>query len=228
MERAAINAAGTLGPFVELPVSLSLERGWGTAAVIGNYVYVFGGNGVFGSTSSLFNSIERAAINPDGSLSPFVVLNDALPEAGQQMSAVETDKYLYLVGVEDQGDANDGQVWQAPIHPDGSIGQFFEASHLLDGLTSSAVALLGNTMYAFGGWYTPAGGSPDSAYAAMIQAATLEPDGTLGSWQILPQQLPFAMARNTQQPDVYKDWFYIFVGGQTAAGNPWIAQGTIR
>jgi hypothetical protein len=70
VEQATINADGSLGTFSMAPVSLSRPRGLMTNAVVGKYLYVFGGD-----ASTDLQTVERAPINADGSLGTFKLAN---------------------------------------------------------------------------------------------------------------------------------------------------------
>jgi Kelch motif len=68
---SGLNADGSLGPFALVPgVTLVTPRSGHTGARIGNYLYVFGGRNALGYP----DSIERALINIDGSLSMFTAV----------------------------------------------------------------------------------------------------------------------------------------------------------
>jgi len=61
---------GRLGPFTIVSnVTLATARVYHTSAVIGNSLYIVGGNG-----GRFLNSVERATINADGSLSTFTTV----------------------------------------------------------------------------------------------------------------------------------------------------------
>jgi N-acetylneuraminic acid mutarotase len=116
VERASIAADGSLGAFAQVPgVALTTPRAQHTAAVAGKYLYVFGGvNG------SRLDSVESAAIAPDGSLGSFApVLSLALTTTRQLHTTAVVQDYLYVLG----GDNQNGflnSVEQALLNTDGS------------------------------------------------------------------------------------------------------------
>src|SRR5262249_5607968 len=99
VERSEIGPDGSIGPFTSDPsnVYLNYGRGAQATAMIGNVMYVLGGlkNGVH------VNSIERATINPDASLSSFALVNElALPETRARHTVVAVDNMIHLIGGE--------------------------------------------------------------------------------------------------------------------------------
>lgn len=73
VERAAILAGGTLGPWQREPQPLRLPRRCAKVAVIGDYLYALGGY-----SGALLDSVERARIHKDGSLGAWELLDQAL------------------------------------------------------------------------------------------------------------------------------------------------------
>ena len=73
VERAPINADGSVGPWQETS-SLPIER-WGLEAVVaGDYLYALGGHAPIPSREAASDRVERALIHPDGSLGPWELM----------------------------------------------------------------------------------------------------------------------------------------------------------
>ncbi len=233
VQRATINSDGTLGPFLSLPVSLNIQRQGGSAVVLGNYLYVFGGAAAIGHPGggqAQVASIERATIETDGSLSPFVILDQELPDGGLDFGIpVVTGPYLYLIGGTTPTQV--GPDFRAQVFPDGTIGQFAPEESMATPVVMTSVARFGNSVYAFGGDSGTC--CTAGAMSNVIQQSIVNPDGTLGPWKNLSITLPNPWRAPSYTPGIYQNWFY-FLGGadDTAASccNPYqqILQGTIH
>lgn len=220
VERAMVNPDGTLGFFAPQSTQLNQPRAWGSGAVIGDYVYMFGGN----TGSAYLNSIERAPINADGSLGPFEVYGRPLPLALGDGSVVVAGKYVYLIGCAGGGSPIEA-VYMAPILPDGSIGAFSRGPSLVTGTYEGTGFRLGNYLYYLGGWVS-------GAQQSVSQRALLNPDGSINAWQVYKTEryaLPYATSY-ISTPGIYQDYLYMFGGYQGITNNPIkaIAHGTFR
>jgi hypothetical protein len=69
---ATIASDGTLGAFVNVGRGLAIARGTHTATLIKDVMYVIGGT----NGRAVLTSVERAAINRDGTLGQFEDLSD--------------------------------------------------------------------------------------------------------------------------------------------------------
>ena len=119
-EYAQINEDGTLGPW-QRGNSLRDERGFMEAAVHGDYVYVVGGgNGPNGH--HLLNSVERAPINPDGTLGWWERVNSPMVVARRCSKIIATDDRLYSFG--GFGGVLLDSVEFSEFQPDGSLGEW--------------------------------------------------------------------------------------------------------
>ncbi|MCE7984076.1 MAG: hypothetical protein DYG89_23120 [Caldilinea sp. CFX5] len=144
VERARFNADGTLGAW-EMINQMNYQRRSRNAAVINNFVYVVGDS----TTSGQADSIERAALNADGSLGVWQVVG-ALSVNRFYSSMVATSEFIYLFGGYTSA-VNYNTVLQLPVRPDGSIGPalFLDAMHFAR-QGPVAVAVNGN-VYLLGG-----------------------------------------------------------------------------
>jgi hypothetical protein len=199
VERAPINADGSLGPFAQTASQLATGRLGAAAVVTSGYVYVLGGN-VSGATAT----VERAPINADGSLGSFTVLPDAgagacaLADARYDFVVAQTSGYVYLLGGYDNvAPYYLRTIERAPLLADGGLGAFTlmptngpGASALEVAAEAATGAAVDDMFYLFGG-YSPAG------FSASVQVASIAPDGTLGTFQVLAggPTLPTPLAR---------------------------------
>src|SRR5262249_50430191 len=99
LERATINADGSLSKFELMPTSmLNVQRVGHTTVVAGNSLYVIGGSNSFKSGTG-FDTLERATINADGSLSKFGLMPTSMldvPRVGH--TTVVANNSLYVIG----------------------------------------------------------------------------------------------------------------------------------
>jgi hypothetical protein len=147
VERALINADGTLGAFTDAGVTLQTGRDGHSSVVIGDYLYVLGGYGNF----SYQASVERAPINPDGTLGAFTTTAVTLQTARALHGSVIIGDKLYLLGGSGSAGAL-SSIERATIHADGTLGAFTDAGFALAGSRSvNHAILLGNHLYVMGG-----------------------------------------------------------------------------
>gem|GEM_PF-1614751 len=177
IQQATFDSAGNLGPFTVSSLQLTSARVGAQARIIGNYVYVFGGGST--ETYNYLNSIERAPINPDGSLGAFQAVTGTLTTGRQWAGALVTPAYVYLIG---GNFSPTNSVERAAINADGSLGSF----SIVPGVTLTkarwafAEATIGNYYYVFGGE-----GPGPNLYD--IERAPINPDGTLGAFSGVSQ-----------------------------------------
>jgi len=119
-EYAQIQKDGSLGPW-QLGPKLNEERGFIDAVVHGDYVYVVGGgNGPYGQ--HLLRSVERARIQPDGTLGQWEKEKNGMVVARRCSKIIATDKALYSFG--GFGGVLLDSVEYAEFQPDGSLGEW--------------------------------------------------------------------------------------------------------
>lgn len=212
VERATINADGSLGPFATVSgVTLVTARAGHASAVIGKYVYVIGGQG-----SGTLTTVERAAINADGSLGPFATVAGVTlvtPRYGSTSAIVGHSLYV-VAGFNSAGPV--GNVEQATINADGSLGTFAA----VPGFTLKvarylhASAMAGNSLYLLGG---PGSNS--------IERVTMNPDGSLGP-SAIASAVTLTTARASPTAAVMGNYLYVVGGaGGTSAS---VALGSVE
>lgn len=181
VERATIHADGSLGPFGVLtaPV-LNFPRGWATAQVFHNRLYVFGGGVGVGRTFRAES--EYAAVNPDGSLGAFVPDARAnLLTARHGHSTIVTGNFVHVIG--GQGLAGMlNTIESAPIDAaTGGVGPFVDVStasavRLTAPRSEAAIAVVGQYAYILGGTTGP------TTFLTTVERAAILASGQLGTF----------------------------------------------
>jgi hypothetical protein len=202
-------------------VTLNLARYYAGTAVIGDYLYVFGGataGPIPGVNPNATKTIERAPIDSvDGSLGPFemVTVQTNHPRVGA-MPFVAKDK-VYLIGGFD-GTGFLTTIEEAPINGDGSLGTFSHSvntSLQLDRALGGIVQL-GGQVYVLGGASTN-NGTTSTTPVNSAEKAGINSDGTLGAFA--SAGISLAQPRSSQ-PLLIGNYVYFFhsAGGSGPSG----------
>ncbi|MBO9540320.1 IPT/TIG domain-containing protein [bacterium] len=202
LERAQINADGTLRPFVAAG-TLGTAR-WGhTTAIIGSHLYVIGGyNGGY------LNTVERATINPDGTLGGFSpVASVTLTKGRREHASAVVGNFLYILGGYDGNHLN--HVERAEINPDGTLKPFAQVNGFAYARSGHTSAVVGNYLYVMGGY--------NGSYLSNVERATIDPDsGALGDFATVPG-VSLSSARRHGAIAVIGGYIYV-VGGMSNDG----------
>lgn len=174
-EYASITEDGQIGEWKPGP-SLVVDRGFTEAVVHNGFIYVVGGgNGPNGK--NLLRSVERAKINPDGSLGQWRLETSqtVLPRRCTKLALI--DDYLYSFG--GFGGALLDSVEYAQINNDGSVGEWKMAT---DNMTMpryvNSVKSVNGVAYVIGGHDQQKGiGIKD------VEWARPQADGDMRFWQ---------------------------------------------
>ena len=190
VEEAEIQPDGTLGAFAVSPdVHLVHARAQHASAIVGGYLYVFGGMGEgTAPTGQALASVERAPIAADGTLGTFEdVPGVTLTVPRVTMPAIVLGDYLYVISGS-TSDTDNGSVERAPVAPDGTLGNFSAVPdvHLVIPRYAFGIWRDETSLYAVGGW----GGTGSTTTAlTSIERATIHPDGTLDAFQMTSSSL---------------------------------------
>ncbi|MBL8918464.1 MAG: hypothetical protein JNJ54_06355 [Myxococcaceae bacterium] len=164
---AADGLVGAASPDT-LPAALARE-GLGAVAVQGR-VYLVGGR----NSTAAYNDVQYASILSDGSLGPYSA--GASFSIGRDRHAVVSYRgWLYVIGGRDQALAPLSDVQRAAINTNGSVGTFTPTTPL----TSPRHSL---TAVAHDGWLYVIGGASNGNRLAIVEAAPINADGSLGSF----------------------------------------------
>jgi len=183
VEYAAILDNGQLGPW-QSTSSLIEGRFYHSLVAYQGYLYAIGGgSGLLGQANYPLASVEKAKIQPDGSLGEWQTEKPlTLPRRG--LKVVQYQNTLYAIGgysgiflrsVERTQISDEGQLdtWQAE-----------EQLSIIDRYIHSS-AIHNKVIYLLGGHMQ----SRDSASYGDIEISHIRPDGRLRPWQIEPQSL---------------------------------------
>lgn len=171
-------------------------------AVTKNKVYKFGG----ASTNNvLYSSVYYATVSSDGTLGTWTNTT-GLPTIVSSGSAFVIKNRMYLLGGHN-GSTYISSVFSAQILADGSLGTWITEQSFPIGIVSNAVLVTKNRLHVVGG-------QGNAGILANTWSATINTDGTIGSW-VAGKSLP----RPVYSPASFfiKDRFYI-VGGYGASG----------
>lgn len=159
---------------VQTNVSLTTSRALHTMHRVGNYIYVIGGETVYGSPLS---SVERAPILLDGSIGPFSVVNGVTltTPRGRHASAI-INGYLYVFGGGRMGTSPVTTIERARINADGSLGTFSVVGgmSLANPRYEASAIVMGEKVYLVGGY--------NKDWLASIDEAPIYPDGSIGAF----------------------------------------------
>jgi hypothetical protein len=256
-EYARIRPDGSLGPWKE-GSRLNEARGFTDAVVHNGYLYVVGGgNGPFGH--NLLRSVERAKLQADGTLGPWLKEKNEMMVTRRCTKLVATDKALYSFG--GFGGVLLDTVESAQFQKDGSLGEWkLEPEVMTMQRYVNGVKKLGNNAYVIGGhdqskgvgvtsvewsrfgdngnlqkWQAASplqtgryglstaeygdyiyamGGLSGAEYLDSIEKSKIGPNGALGPWQPTTRM---GEARANFNTIDYKNWIYI-IGGATPNG----------
>lgn len=222
-----INADGSIGTWTT-GTSLPGPIWTHTVFVSKNRVYTFGGTTGAGT---IVSTVYTAPINTDGTIGAWTV-GTSLPSGMQQSTNIVVKNRIYLLGAYGvavvylaniSGGLNDyssyysvdssnylmpgsGQPWrqqyQSNTNQTNDIIGWSNAGNLPNGLSDSQVVVTKNRVYLLGGWN-------GSSYLSTVITASINGDGTLGTWTT-GTSLPITLAAH--QAIVTKNRVYL-IGG---------------
>ncbi len=175
VERAYINPDGSLGTWQyvnQLPVTSFIEFG---AVTANNSIYLIGGGEYW--SEIILNTVERATVNVDSTLSTWSILSSKLLDPSGEFVALVANNRIYVIG---GADANSvlTSVEYAVINPDGTLGPFVLSTTQL---TMPTQGLSG--IYFQNHIYVAGGISFSQTTLGPTEVAQVYPDGELGAWQ---------------------------------------------
>jgi hypothetical protein len=206
IDKAPINADGTLGPFVDAGIALAAPRAFYSAAHLGSRLYVISGRDASGVLSSIEESVVPMMGGAPGN---FAVKGNIAPVTPRiSARAMTVGNYLYVVGGINAQPLPTLEL--AQINASGAIGAFASAGvNLTMPRWDHAIAVIGDSIYMLGG----RGGA-----GTMIERFRVHPDGSLSASQTLPAT-PLSATREFTTCAVTGGWINV-VGGENGVAAP--------
>jgi len=210
VEHATINADGSLGALAVAPgISLVTGRSEFATVVVGNFVYVIGGQ-----NGADLTSVESAPIHADNTLGTFsTVAGVQLTQFRGDAAAVVIGDYLYVIGGYLNGTGS-ASVERAAIASDGTISNFEVVSGVtlatdpdtnMTGRAGLTATVIANNLYIVGG-------SGNYAPTHAVQVAPINPDGTIGTFSVVVG-VTLVAGRYAMASAVLGDYLYAIGGG---------------
>lgn len=165
-EYAPVNPDGTVGNWTGTYPMLIARRVF-DAAIYQSAIYVAGG---FDEGRNPVGTIERAVIQPDGSLNSWEIAGNLPVNALPLPRMAISNGYMYLLG----GD-NTSAVYRAQIQADGNIGSWVSEPSLSVAGVPNPPVVAGGQIYAVSG--------TRGNFSNVVEHAVINVDGSLGNWQ---------------------------------------------
>ena len=200
VDYAPINANGTLGTWTGT-TSLPTATDQANSVVYNGYVYEIGG------TTAVNATVDYAQINNGGiGTISTPTATTSLPTATEVATSVVYNGYVYELGGYTAAGATTATVDYAPINSNGTLGTWTATTSLPAGLHNA-------TSIVYNGYVYEIGGYNGSAAVATVDYASINSNGTLGTWNATTS-LPAATHNATSV--VYNGYVYE-IGGFTTA-----------
>ncbi len=203
VERAEIKPDGTLGQWKLEENRLNIPRRCVKLAVIGNYIYAFGGFG-----GILLDTVERAEIRVDGTLGEWLMATDRMTVARYIHGVEVADNGVYMIGGHNK--ETGGGIRDVEWSKQGSDGFFqpwVRRAPLQTGRYGLATTSHNGFIYAIGGL-------SGATYLDTIEQTRIDAEGRLSTWKYTT---PMPSAREGATAVVLNDTLYL-LGGSNKNG----------
>ena len=198
VERAKINADGSLGAWESEPNQTVLPRRCTKLTLIGDRIYSYGG---FGGT--LLDSVEFSRLDQDGHVSPWQMASESMLLPRYVNSVKVVDGVAYVLGGHDQnrGVGITDVEWTRP-DAQGDMKGWQRTSPMQIGRYGQASAAKHGKIYILGGL-------TGLEYLASVEMADVLPSGGLGKWRMTT---PLDQPRASFSAVSTKDHIYVLGG----------------
>ncbi|GMR04190.1 MAG: hypothetical protein BMS9Abin23_0080 [Thermodesulfobacteriota bacterium] len=196
VERAKINPDNTLGEWILESEEMSMPRRGGVVFAHNGWLYAGGGFG-----GAFLKDVEKAKINPDGSLGKWTAENSLNKERYISGYAQKGDRFFVLGGHVNSPQRALNSVETAKANPDGSLSEWEETSPLYTRRFLNTSLVKGDTVYTFAGHNT--------INLSSTEKAVLNEDGTLSEWS---PETPLNVPRRAAASVVVGDYVYVLGG----------------
>lgn len=202
---AVINANGSIGAW-QVTTSFNTGRYGHQMVAYNGYMYIMGGTS---DPSTVYNTVQYAVINANGTLGAFAATTN-LVNPTHSFGADAFNGRMYVVGGAGTGATAYTSSYYAVINANGTIAAWQTGTSILREARYAGFQLVGNRMYLSGGV-----SGNGATYNNQIQYATIQNDGSIGSWA--DSAATFSNARNGHRFLHFGGYFYI-IGGTNGAG----------
>ncbi len=207
VERAQLLTNGNLGPWQyvnELPVTSFVQFG---AVTANNSIYLIGGGEYW--SDIILNTVERATVNADSTLSTWSILSSTLLDPSGDFVTVVANNRIYVIGGADATSVLN-TVEYADLNTDGTLGPFvWSTTHLTMPEGGLSGIYFQNHIYVTGGKVVEGGAGPKPTEVAQVY-----PDGELGAWQ----DINTTMTQHDETDAVTDGQYLYIVGGFASSG----------
>ncbi len=145
-----------------------------------DHLFVIGGNA---SDDFAQRNVYSTPLRRDGVIGLWQELAP-LPQALIGHASVVVGDYLFVLGGANTN-GTQSSVFRAQIRPDGTLSPWATLPSLPEPLDNMAAVAANGSIYVLGGELSTVGAVSDTIYRAQVNA-----DGSIGSWQTLPDPLP--------------------------------------
>jgi len=203
VERAKINADGSLGPWVQEAHQTVLPRRCTKVSLIGDVLYSFGG---FGGT--LLDSVEFATIQSDGAVGEWRLASEPMTLPRYVNSVKAVGGAAYVLGGHDQskGVGITDVEWTKPM-ASGDMKDWVATSPMKIGRYGLASISSADHLYALGGL-------TGLEYLGSVEVAKVQPAGELSEWR---ETTAMTVPRATFSTVKNDNWVYV-IGGTNRDG----------
>ena len=203
VERARIFDDGLLGQWRKMDSQLQVPRRCVKLVLSGNTLYAFGG-----FAGSLLDTVERAKIQDDGTLGPWMTEDNRLTMPRYVHTVKEVNGNVYMIGGHREREGvGHPQVEFATLHNNHFDKPWQRTTPLNKGRYALAAATQGNWLYALGGL-------DGAIYQDLIEKVAVKSDGSLGNWR---KTTPLSSSRANFSTVVDNNHIYI-IGGTNRDG----------
>lgn len=169
-EWSRFKGGGTLEKWKMAP-SLTTPRGYASVVEHNGNIYVLGGaNGEHGT--NLLDTIERASVNPNGSLSRWVVEKSVMTTPRRGVQAIVSQGYIYAIGGYNGTFLH--SVERAKINSDGSLGTWQELTPMIYERYIHSSVTSGGFIYSIGGHKNASGGALSQFEYGKVSSESLD------------------------------------------------------
>jgi hypothetical protein len=220
VQKATINANGTLGSFSSTSSFTTARYGLGASAYNG-YLYVLGGCSGTANSATYCNAfqsdVQYASINTStGALGSFSSTS-SFTTARYGLASIAYNGYIYLTGGCSAANANcttfQDDTQYAPLNSNGTVGTWAYANSFGASRFDHSMAVYNGNIYLVGGCTAVSISSYCTTLQSDTQAAPILNDGSLGNWQVTSS---ISTARSGQKSAAYNG--HIFITGGCSGG----------